>query len=77
MLDAFTSLTGGGGFSGSSGVTDQSSTAAEGATGTKNIGGNPNAAFLYGGTNETVRTVSPWLVGGLVVVAVLALRKRK
>ncbi|WP_346840155.1 hypothetical protein [Microbulbifer sp. SAOS-129_SWC] len=66
--------TGGGGFSGSSGVTDQSATTATSSTGTKNIGlgGNPNAA---GRAVEKVFT-NPLLLLAVVVIAWLFFRGR-
>lgn len=70
----FDSLTGGGGFSGSSGVTDQSSTAATSGTGVKNIGigANPNAAARA--VSDVLQ--SPVVIGGLLLLAVIVLRKK-
>ncbi|WP_444957752.1 hypothetical protein [Microbulbifer sp. ZKSA002] len=69
------SLTGGGGFSGSSGVTDQSSTAATSGTGVKNIGiaANPNVA---GRTAETIFT-SPVFLLAIIAVVFLLLKMKK
>ncbi|WP_299592709.1 hypothetical protein [uncultured Microbulbifer sp.] len=67
--------TGGGGFSGSSGVTDQSSTTSNSATGTKNIGvsANPNAT---GRAVEKIFT-NPLFILGAVALVFLFLKKRR
>lgn len=67
------SLTGGGGFSGSSGVTDQSSTAATSGTGVKNIGvgANPNATARA--ISETL--TNPFFLGACALALVLFLKK--
>lgn len=65
--------TGGGGFSGSSGVTDQSATSSEGATGDKNIGfgANPHA----GGRAFEKALESPVVMLALLLVAYFLYKK--
>ena len=68
-MNPLTLSTGGGGLSGSSGVTDQSSTAATSGTGDKNFGmmGNPNFQQNILG--------NPLFLLGLAALAVYAFKK--
>ncbi|WP_445354176.1 hypothetical protein ACJJI5_12365 [Microbulbifer sp. EKSA008] len=67
--------TGGGGFSGSSGVTDQSSTAATSSTGIKNIGAGSNP-HIAGRAAEKIFT-SPIFLLSVVLVVFLLLKMKK